>query len=299
MSDYRFLLSRRWIIGAVLVVVFAIVCHLLAQWQLDRRAQAQAEIARISNNYDAEPVPISEALPQLDSFDISQKWLPVELHGQYLSENEVLVRNRPCSGASGYDVLTPFRLDDGSVFFVDRGCVPGGSVANTAAEFAAAPSGEQIIVARLRAGEPIVAGRESSGNTVGSINLDSLASKVGLPAFTAAYGQLATATTAQAPYPAARPDPDEGPHLSYALQWYVFALIAAGAYVWIARQERRNRLSDAGGSEPSDGEQPPEPSAEARLSSRYGQSGAGGRRGEKRSVSSSDTEIEDSLVDSA
>lgn len=291
MSGYGFLRSRRWVVGAVLVVLFAIVCHLLAQWQLARRAEAQAEIARINTNYDAQPVPVADALPTLDSFDISQKWLPVELHGHYLTDEEIIVRNRPCSGSSGYDVVTPFQLDGGAVFFVDRGCVPAGSVANTVADFTAAPVGELTIAARLRAGEPIVTGRTDSGNTVGSINLASLADRLGAEAYTGAYGQLVASSTTQAPYSPARPDPDEGPHLSYALQWYVFALIAAGAYVWIARQERRNRDADAASVNAPE-------NSDASLSTRYGQAGAGGRRARPSKPSSTDAQFEDELIDS-
>jgi hypothetical protein len=38
---------------------------------------------------------------------------------------------------------------------------------------------------------------------------------------------------------AARPARDEGPHLSYALQWFVFALLAFIGLGWAANQERR------------------------------------------------------------
>ncbi len=39
---------------------------------------------------------------------------------------------------------------------------------------------------------------------------------------------------------AARPARDEGPHLSYALQWYVFIIIAAIGVAYGARQEYRS-----------------------------------------------------------
>ncbi|BDZ66410.1 hypothetical protein GCM10025877_33480 [Agromyces mangrovi Wang et al. 2018] len=41
------------------------------------------------------------------------------------------------------------------------------------------------------------------------------------------------------PLPATRPVRDEGPHLSYAFQWFVFALMAFIGLGWAARQERR------------------------------------------------------------
>jgi cytochrome oxidase assembly protein ShyY1 len=42
-----------------------------------------------------------------------------------------------------------------------------------------------------------------------------------------------------APLPGLRPVLDEGPHLSYTLQWFVFALLALIAFVALLRQEAR------------------------------------------------------------
>ncbi|MFM6974742.1 MAG: SURF1 family protein [Agromyces sp.] len=302
MNSWGFLRSRKWILSFVLVCIFAVLCHLLAQWQLARRAEAQAEIRRVAQNYDAPPVPLTEALPTLTSYDVDDKWKPVQLVGRYLSAQEILVRNRPCSGASGYDVLTPLLLDAGQVFFVDRGCVPAGSEANTPAVYAPAPAGSVSIVARLRASEPEVTGRSDTGNTTGSIDLRALASRVSQPAYIGAYGMLDTNLTADAPYRAERPVPDEGPHLSYALQWYVFAVIAFGAYGWAARAERQQRLSDLGAvaneaeSRTGLAEAPVE--SRAKLSERYGESGAGGRMRARRAKRvTSDAEREDALLD--
>lgn len=301
MNDWRFLFSRRWVAGLVLILVFAVLCHVLAQWQLARRAQAQAEIQRVERNYDATPVDVNAALPTRESYSADQKWTPVVLNGQYLASEEVLVRNRPCAGASGYEVLTPFQLDDGDVFIVDRGCVPAGSVTNTAATYQPAPGGEQRIVVRLRAGEPVVQGREDTGSTLGSIALERIAERVGLPAYTGAYGQLDSAETINPPFRFQRPDPDEGPHLSYALQWYVFAAIAFVAYGWAARNERRNRRDDAAQAVDTPQGVVSAATSDAELSARYGQSGAGGRwrNASKSRVRRSDSSIEDDALDAA
>jgi cytochrome oxidase assembly protein ShyY1 len=49
--------------------------------------------------------------------------------------------------------------------------------------------------------------------------------------------------------PLGRPELDDGPHLSYAAQWFIFTLIAAGGYVVLlrrmARDERRAMAADA------------------------------------------------------
>src|SRR6218665_2081385 len=62
-GQWRFLISRRWAGYLSLTIVFAVVCSLLGLWQFARRAEAQAEIARINANYDSPAVPVSEVLP--------------------------------------------------------------------------------------------------------------------------------------------------------------------------------------------------------------------------------------------
>jgi cytochrome oxidase assembly protein ShyY1 len=239
-SEWSFLRSPRWLGYLALVVAFAIACCALGTWQLNRRAEALAEVARIDANYDADPMPVSEALPTPTTFDVGQRWQVVALSGDYLAGEEVVVRNRPFEGSSGFEVITPFRLDDGIVFMVDRGWIAQGSDGRPS-EYAAPPSGHVEVEARLKAGEARIAGRTSTGDELATIDLAELATRVGEPSYTGAYGVLVQtgADTEEPPLAAARPARDEGPHLSYALQWFVFALLGFVGLVWAANQERR------------------------------------------------------------
>lgn len=240
MSEWSFLRSPRWAGYLALVVLFAIACSALGTWQLNRRAEALAEVARIDANYDAEAVPVAEALPDPAAFDVDQRWLVVALEGEYLADEEVVVRNRPFAGSSGFEVVTPFRLDDGTVFMVDRGWIAQASDGRPS-EYAAPPTGHVALEARLKAGEGRIAGRTSTGNEFATIDLPELADRVGEPAYTGAYGVLVQsgADASEPPLAASRPERDEGPHLSYALQWFVFALMAFVGLGWAANQERK------------------------------------------------------------
>ncbi len=177
----------------------------------------------------------------------------VALSGEYLVDEEVVVRNRPFEGSSGFEVITPFRLDDGSVFMVDRGWIAQASDGRPS-EFAAPPSGHVEVEARLKAGEERIAGRTSTGIEFATIDLDELAERVGEPSYTGAYGVLVQsgADADEPPLAAARPVRDEGPHLSYALQWFVFAALAFVGLGWAANQERRG-LAEASGAAPEAG----------------------------------------------
>lgn len=251
MSRWRFLLAPRWAGYLALVVVFAIACSALGTWQLNRRAEALAEVARIDANYDADPVPLAEALPEPDAFDVEQRWQVVSARGEYLPDAEVVVRNRPFEGSTGFEVITPFRLDSGEVFMIDRGWVAQASDGR-APEVPAPPAGEVEITARLKAGEGRIDGRTSNGREYATIDLDELAAALDEPSYTGAYGILVQngGDAQEPPLAAARPERDEGPHLSYALQWYVFALLAFIGLGWAANQERKAlaEASAAGGS---------------------------------------------------
>ena len=240
MSEWRFLVSPRWAGYLALVIVFAIACSALGTWQFNRRAEALAEVARIDANYDADPVPVAEALPDPEAFDIDQRWQVVALSGRYLADEEVVVRNRPFEGSSGFQVITPFLLDGGRVFMVDRGWIAQASDGRPS-EVPAPPEGDIELTVRLKAGEGRIEGRTSTGNEFATIDLEELAERVGQPSYTGAYGVLVQggADADEPPLAAARPVRDEGPHLSYALQWFVFALLAFVGLGWAANQERR------------------------------------------------------------
>ncbi|WP_022892080.1 SURF1 family protein [Agromyces subbeticus] len=247
MNDWRFLLHRRWAGYLALTIVFAIVCSALGAWQFNRRAEALAELARIDANYDAAPVPVGDALPDRAAFDIDQRWQIVALSGEYLPDDEVVVRNRPFGGSSGFEVITPFRLDDGTVFMIDRGWIAQNAEGRPSV-VPPPPDGEVQVEARLKAGEGRIEGRTSTGAEFATIDLPELAERVGEPSYTGAYGVLvqSRADAETPPLAAPRPERDEGPHLSYALQWYVFALLGFIGLAWAANQERKANAAASG-----------------------------------------------------
>jgi len=256
-AGWGFLHSRRWVGYFALFVVFAIACVFLGNWQFARRAEARAEIARIDRNYDAPAKPIAEAVPRLDRFDEGlRKWQTVELSGEYVGE-PFLARNRPGADGVGSDVVQALELDDGTYFFVDRGWVPVAGADREQAQLPRPAEGQILVTARLRASEPRISGTEATGRSVPSIDVPMMTRIAGLDAervYLRAYGQLAEETPAgETGSLAERPERDEGPHLSYALQWYVFIVIAGIGIGYAARQEHRG-LNGAGAADQRDEE---------------------------------------------
>jgi len=242
MGAYRFLLSGKWIGWFLLACAGAAVAVWLAGWQMDRNDHLVGENAKIERNYRAEPLTGGGAAAQFAAHDPALTWHPVELTGTYLPEDQVLVRNRPQDGRVGYEVLVPLRTDSGQVVVLDRGWIPTGEAANgMPGEVPAPPAGRVTVTARLQPGEPAV-DRGAPEGQIATIDLGQLQERWGHPVGTSAYGEVYAEDPAPAAAPAPAPEPeiDSGPHLSYSLQWYAFAVLFFVAYGYAARQQARN-----------------------------------------------------------
>lgn len=243
MTRVRELIQPRWFGYLGMAIVFAIACVLLSRWQFSRLDEARAEVDRIESNYDRTPEAIDDVLPTLTGWTQGDEWTPLRLTGTYLTEEQILVRNRPYNGNPGFEVLEPLLLDNGKVFIVDRGWVPSGDTQDRPDVIPAAPTGEVTVVARVKQSEPSLIGRSAPEGEIPSIYLPDVAQELGRPTYTGAYGLLASESPAPAttPLPALKPEEDEGPHLSYAIQWLVFALFGFGGLGYAIRQEYKAR----------------------------------------------------------
>lgn len=251
-AGWSFAFSRRWLGYLAFAIVFAIACGFLSNWQLARSKEAAAANALISQNFNSRPVPLADELPSLTAYSPSQEWTRVTVTGTYEKDKELLARNRPFNGSPGFEVLTPLRTSDGSLFIVDRGWVPTGNNTDAPDHVPPAPSGTVTVIARLKASEPAIQGRTGVGMQVGTIQLSVVKEKLGgADVYTGAYGLL----DSQKPNPASAPAPtvtgpptqDEGLHWSYMIQWIIFALIGffGLGYALVTEYRKRNEHDPA------------------------------------------------------
>lgn len=246
MRKYSFLFSGTWIGWFLMCCVAAVICVFLAQWQMSRNDYLTVENAKIENNYDAPALSPEQGLPLFADYDDSQTWQPVTLEGRYLPEDTTLVRNRPQDGRVGYEVLVPFRADDGRTVIINRGWIPTGDGADgMPGVVPQQPSGEVTATVRLRPGESAV-DRGAPDGQIASIDLDELNDRFGGEVATGGYGLLASEDPPAPDRPAApaKPAINYGPHLSYSLQWYAFAVLVFVAFGYAARQHVRNEEWD-------------------------------------------------------
>ena len=246
MNRWSFALSRRWFGYLALALVFAAVCVALSQWQVARLHETRSANELVNRNYHSTPVAVMSVLPTLTSYSPKQRWMQVELTGSYIADAQMLVRNRPLNGQPGFEVLNPLLLSDGNVFLVDRGYVPIGNTQDRPDHIPSPPAGTVTVIARLQAGEPTLAGRSDTPGELATIHLPDVATLVGKPTYTGAYGLMVSESPAADTRPTAKPQPqlDEGLHISYAIQWVIFGIMAFFGLWYAIRQEYRMRNAD-------------------------------------------------------
>lgn len=239
----------RWGVYVLIAIAFAVACAFLSNWQFDRNESRAEQLSLVARNYDAPPVALAEAIGADGALNADDEWRPVVLQGEYLPQEQVLVRNRPHGGTSAFEVLVPFRDVDGRVFVVDRGWVPPGEEANPDL-VPEPPSGTVEVIVRLRPGEPLpTSGRSAPEGQVPTIHLPSVAEMSGDEVITGAYGLLVSEDpapeTALGTFES--PTEDPGPHLSYAIQWILFALMGFIFIGYMIRTETQKHREEAEG----------------------------------------------------
>ncbi len=238
---YRFLFSPRWLGFHLLVIVFIVTMVNLGFWQLRRLDERKAFNAQVTERIAQAPAPLDDVLVA-GTDPGSVEWRSVTAKGTYLPAEQFVVVNRSQDGVGGTMVVTPLQLTDGRLLLVERGFQPGTTTPATA------PKGPVEILGRLRPSEQRHTGQLSDPKTgalpeaqrVDIPRLTPQLSATPLPMFV----ELTASRPAEpTPYPApvTLPVLDNGPHLSYAVQWFTFSLAVVVGWVLAVRKSLRTR----------------------------------------------------------
>ena len=230
----------------------------LGFWQIRRLEARQERNSEISAIVEAEPQRIESllALPVLPP-----DHTPAIVVGRYLDEHSFLVANRTYDAEPGNWLVTPMELRDGTVVVISRGWVPRLWAAGVYERDLSAPDGEVVVVGRAL--------RSVGGGSIGSddiailtelnrLDLDRVRELTGL-AVADLWVQLDSqqpdsqqpdsqqpdtrqSSGASLPIPVPLESLDDGPHLSYAFQWFFFSAGAIVVYGLILRRRHRESL---------------------------------------------------------
>lgn len=246
-------LSRSTRRGAIAGVALALFAGLVAlgSWQLQRRVWKLDLIERVDARVRAPAVtaPPRERWSQIGA--ASDEYRHVRAGGSFVADADTFVQAVTARGA-GFWVLTPFKLDDGSVLLVNRGFVPPAARARVAPV-----AGRTTVTGLLRLTEPgggFLRRNDPAADRWFSRDVPAIAAARGLadaaPYFIDADAGTAAAD-ADADADAGRVATGDAPvggltviafannHLVYAITWYTLALMVAAGGWLLMHEERR------------------------------------------------------------
>ena len=205
-------------------------------WQRDRMAQKEAWGEQLAR---AEAAPTVSLPYGVDDWE-PLRFRSVEARGRFDAARQFLVDNKVHQGRAGYHVVTPLALDDGRVLLVDRGWIAAG---RTRAEVPVVPAPVGEVMVRGRLNVPprgyVELGVTTPERGVWQ-NLDP-------QRFAAASGLAVLPVVLEATAGAGeglardwtRPGTGADKHRVYMMQWYAFAVLAAGLWAWFTFRRRQ------------------------------------------------------------
>ncbi len=239
--------SRPWV-GPVIVGVVALAALVmggLGVWQLQRLVQRRAENAVLAERLAQPPLDLNlAAAPRV------QEYAPVLARGTFDFAQEIVLRNRSYAESPGVHVLTPLRLTGSDrVVLVDRGWLPYTETEPAARAPYQAPTGEVTITGLARLAQvrtmPFLPADPTASPAQPRLDawfwpdLAQIQTQLPYPLLPFYLEADPPATRGALPYAAHDYDLSDGPHLSYAFQWFGFTatLLIGSVVLW--RQQRR------------------------------------------------------------
>jgi surfeit locus 1 family protein len=239
-------IRTRVIAFCVISIALAGLFVRLGVWQLDRLTWRRGLNAEVASHIASPPVPID----QLPRDSAAMRYRRVQLTGVFDYANEIVITQRIRGGSPGVNLLTPLRVASrDTAYLINRGWVYS-------------PDGKDVERAKWR--EPDTAtviafalpATSIAANVAGVVSpkimrsLDFDAVQKGMP-YPIARVQLVqlgdTSPKANVPPRLQPPAADEGPHKSYAIQWFSFATIAlvgAGLFAYNDRNRNKPRVDN-------------------------------------------------------
>jgi surfeit locus 1 family protein len=238
-----------WLRALTLVAIPIIAVGMLGLgfWQLSRLLERRTANARIEARLALAPV----ALEQLDlGGDLSLlEYRPVTVRGTFDYAHEIVWRNQAYQGAPGVHIITPLRLSDRTAVLVDRGWIPALAADRVTRAAYQIQTGEAAISGLVRLPgqrrwdfEPqdTPASGEDRLDAWFFLNVPRIQTQVPYALLPLVVQQAPATDPSTLPIRTYDLQLDDGPHASYAFQWFAFAAIAIfGPLIYWWRTRRR------------------------------------------------------------
>jgi surfeit locus 1 family protein len=221
----------------------------LGNWQMRRLAWKHDLIAHVDQRVHAPPVapPAPDQWSQVNAEQ--DEYRHVQVTGEFLHDRQTLIWAASDEG-SGFFVVTPLRLADGSIVLVNRGFAPVDWCGRDG-HCARGPSGSVTVTGLLRMSEPSTLFRRNDPvhdswytRDVAAIAAARHLSQVA-PYFIDLDKAPAVSGSAEHVWPEGGTTVINFPnnHLSYLITWYLMALLTLVASVYVGYDEYKLRRS--------------------------------------------------------
>jgi surfeit locus 1 family protein len=254
MQTLKRIFSRKWILTTLLVLAGMAVTARLGIWQLDRLEQRRAFNSQVITQTSQAPLDLQQGIPSgLEGME----YRAVRAQGEYDFANQVALRNQSWGNEWGVHLITPLVLSgSGQVVLVDRGWIP-------AADFESGDWSKydqpgpvevqgMIRAARQKAdfgsrSDPTPAPGQAPLKAWNFVNTAAIQEQLPYQLLPVYIQLQPSPEWSSLPY---RSVPElevtEGPHMSYALQWFSFAILLGVGYPFFIRwQEKRLAHNDS------------------------------------------------------
>lgn len=217
---------KRWL-GLVIGVLVAAGCVRLGFWQLDRLGHRRARNATTEHRLAEPPLDVRTMLQAPEAAFDTVEFRRVLVGGTFDFARQVVVMARSLGGLPAVIVVTPLLVDSTVAILVERGIVPSPDARSVElnplfeAEFSIVTG---VLLAPRRAAAPASSDWPAHVRDADPVALASRYPYRLLPMVlrrdSASPGRPAGL------HPVELPSRTNGPHLSYAIQWFAFATIA-------------------------------------------------------------------------
>jgi cytochrome oxidase assembly protein ShyY1 len=221
----------------LLLAVLVLGAILLGRWQLQRLADRRAANTDLRMALALPPVNLSGLVT-----DTMLDGRRIVARGAFDTAQQVVLRGRARNTLPGLHVVTAFRPDGGPPVWVLRGFVASADASTPPDTIPAPTAGTVTITGTAYAmprtddrGQPI---GEGARRTYRRLDLDELRPRI--PGSLAVYVIVDGGVSGPGALPHVdMPTLDDGPHLSYALQWFAIAAAIAAFGVIVMRRDGR------------------------------------------------------------
>jgi len=222
-------IARRIVMAALLLVALGFAR--LGIWQLSRLRERRAANVETTAARRAPAVPITASSRGTDTLDEHHVWA----EGRYDEPRQIIVRGEAYEGTPGVLVVTPLRLaDSGPAVLVVRGFLPVPDAVSADTQGTGEPGTHVVrglaLPIGVEPGEPVEHGGQTTWRR---LELAALRRRLPYPLLPILILQTPDSSLPSFPRRLEPPEIDEGPHLSYAIQWFLFAGLAAGFAILI------------------------------------------------------------------